>query len=278
VPGLATDGVTLDRVLVLGAGFTGSHVAELARAQGLAVLTHTRSEASAAPLRQRGFEVRVRPLLDASVAGWLGPSTHVVVAFPPDGETDARIAGALGAAHSVAYVSSTGVYGALRGAIDDTTAVPTPPAPRAARILDAEAAYRAVGATVLRCPGIYGATRGLHQRVLRGEHRVPGAGENVLSRIHVEDLAQLLLAAAQVRGETFVVGDLAPAPHIAVVRHIAERYGVPLPPSVPAESLHESLRADRAVDPRRALAVLGVTLRYPSYREGMPGPGALTAH
>ena len=54
--------------------------------------------------------------------------------------------------------------------------------------------------------------------------------------------------------------------------HIAERHGIPMPPSVPADTLHESLRADRAIDPRRALGRLGVTLRYPSYREGMPGP------
>ena len=45
--------------------------------------------------------------------------------------------------------------------------------------------------------------------------------------------------------------------------------GVPLPPFVPLESVHESLRADRRIDASRALATLGVTLRYPTYREGM---------
>jgi hypothetical protein len=50
---------------------------------------------------------------------------------------------------------------------------------------------------------------------------------------------------------------------------VCEEFGVPLPPFVPLESVHESLRADRRVDPSRALARAGITLRYPSYREGM---------
>jgi nucleoside-diphosphate-sugar epimerase len=79
----------------------------------------------------------------------------------------------------------------------------------------------------------------------------------------------LLRAAAAVRGETFVVGDLLPAPHREVVQFICDEYGVPMPPSAPLESLHASLRADRRVDASRALARLGVALRYPSYREGM---------
>jgi nucleoside-diphosphate-sugar epimerase len=263
---------SVSRVLVLGAGFTGAEVAEQARARGLTVLAHTRSEERAAALRARGFAVWVAPELGAELGAHVDAGTHVVVAFPPDGVTDQRIAPLLAGAHSIAYVSSTGVYGGLTGPIDDTTPLPEPLPARAQRLVEAERAYRAVGAVVLRCPGIYGPSRGLEQRVLRGEHRIPGEGKNVLSRIHVADLAALLLAASALHDDTFVVGDLTPAPHVDVVRHIAERHGVPMPPSVPADTLHESLRADRAIDPRRALGRLGVTLRYPSYREGMPGP------
>ena len=56
---------------------------------------------------------------------------------------------------------------------------------------------------------------------------------------------------------------------IDVVRFVCELYGVPLPESAPLESLHASLRADRAVDATHALMCLGVELRYPSYRQGM---------
>jgi nucleoside-diphosphate-sugar epimerase len=263
-------------VLILGCGYAGAAIARLARERGLTVVTNVRSDARAASLRAEGFEVLQRAGLDESIAEQATADTHVIVAFPPDGATDARIAAGLGGAARVTYLSSTGVYGAQRGVVDDTTPVPAA-SERGAKILAAEEVYREVGATVLRCPALYGPERGLHARVLRGEHRIPGDGSRYLSRIHVEDLAQLVLASLP-PASTMVVGDLEPAPHGDVVRFISEAYGVPMPPFVPLESVHESLRADRRVDGSRALAASAVTLRYPSYRDGMaPAATGLSA-
>ena len=276
----------VERVVVLGCGHAGLAVARLARERGLDVLVHARSDARVAALRSEGFDVLQAALLDESMiasSAHVDARTHVVIAFPPDGSTDSRIAPSLAGAAAITYVSSTGVYGEHRGVVDDTTPVPSESSERAGRILAAEESYRRRGATVLRCPGIYGPDRGLHMRILRGEHRIPGDGTRSLSRIHVDDLAQLILAlvptaahesATSEGGDTFVVGDLAPAPHIDVVRFVCDAFGVALPPFVPLESVHESLRADRRVDPSRALSRAGITLRYPSYREGMT-PGAL---
>jgi nucleoside-diphosphate-sugar epimerase len=273
----------IERVLVLGCGYAGVEVARLAQARGLEVLAHARSDARVEALRNEGFAVLQQAVLDETIAAQVDARTHVVIAFPPDGSTDARIAPSLAEAAAVTYVSSTGVYGDLRGVIDDGTALPAPDASaaasvdRSARLRAAEEAYRPGGATVLRCPALYGRDRGLHVRILRGEHSIPGDGTRHLSRIHVEDLAQLILALvpaptaprAARAAETFVVGDLAPAPHIDVVRFVCGTYGVPLPPFVPLDSVHESLRADRRVDASRALGRSGITLRYPTYREGM---------
>ena len=256
-------------VLILGCGFAGAAVARRARERGLAVLGTVRSAERERALREEGFTVLAAPTLDAAIAAHVAPHTHVVVAFPPDGSTDARVAPALEHARAITYVSSTGVYGERTGVINDQTPLPCEPSDRARRILKAESLYRARGATVLRCPGIYGAARGLHRRVLAGQHRIPGDGSRTLSRIHVEDLATLVLASVRKRGETYVVGDVAPAPHIEVVRYLCEAYGVPLPECVPWDAVHETLRADRAIDSSRALRELEVTLRYPTYREGM---------
>lgn len=260
--------VTLSRVLVLGTGYTGTRVALRARARGLAVLATVRRDEHAFALRQLGVDTVVLPQLDAALASHVDGRTHVVITFPPDGHTDARVAPSLGAAAAVTYVSSTGVYGALRGHIDDAT--PTPPATgRSAARLEAEALYRQQGATVLRCPGIYGPDRGIHVRLLRGEYRLPGDGTRALSRIHVDDLAELILAAPASPGETFVVGDAEPATHAEIARWLAAVHGLPFPQSVPLDQVHETLRADRAVDGSRALRQLGVQLAYPTYREGM---------
>ena len=257
-----------ERLLILGCGYAGAAIARLARARGLAVVANVRSDARASALRVEGFEVLQRAALDETVADDVSKETHVVIAFPPDGSTDARVATGLGDASRITYLSSTGVYGSHRGVVDDETPVATlAPGDRGAKILAAEDVYRTAGATVLRCPALYGPERGLHVRVVSGEHRIPGDGTRFLSRIHVEDLAQFVLADLP-RGNTMVVGDLEPAPHGDVVRFICESYGVPMPPFVPLESVHESLRADRRVDASRALAASGITLRYPSYRDG----------
>lgn len=261
--------MSIDDVLVLGGGYTGRAVLRLANARGL----WTRAVVRDAERSKAVFElaeVIVTPTFDAKLAALASGTTHVVVTFPPDGETDARLSLRAGA---ITYVSSTGVYGDHRGVVDDTTPVTTTPSATAARRLEAEAIWRARGATILRCPAIYGPDRGLHRRVVSGQHQLPGDGSGFVSRIHVDDLAALILAAPRAAGETFVVGDAAPARHRDVVAWICERYGVPMPPSIPLERAHESLRGDRRVDASRALRTLDVTLAYPSYEIGyLPSP------
>ncbi len=262
-------------VVVLGCGYTGAEVARLARSQGKSVLATVRSETRAAPLRAHGFEVLVADPLDpARVAPFVDGTTHVVVTFPRDGETDARVAPSFAGARAVTYLSSTGVYSGLSGTVDDTTPLPVHPSETATATLTAEEVWRKIGATVLRSPGIYGAGRGLQLRIVRGLHRIAGDGTTYTSRIHVHDLAALLLAARSKRGETYVVGDAEPTMQNQISEWIVREYGVAMPPHVPVEQVHESLRADRRVDGSRALRELGVTLAYPSWREGMAKPQA----
>jgi nucleoside-diphosphate-sugar epimerase len=262
--------MTYSKLLILGSGYTGTAALRQALARGLPVTATTRSEARAESLRALGARVLCAPRLDASIGEHVDEHTHVIVSFQPDPVTDDAVAASIASAHSIAYISSTGVYGELRGVIDDNSQPPSPPSERAARILRAEQQYRGQGAAVLRAAGIYGPDRCLHVRVMRGEHKLPGDGTRVVSRIHVEDLAAFALAAAkQARGQTFVIGDTDPARQIDVVQFICETYGCAMPESQPLEQVPASLRADRTVDSARARAMLGVQLRFPSYRIGM---------
>jgi nucleoside-diphosphate-sugar epimerase len=244
-------------------------VARLARSRGMSVLATVRSEERERALLAEGFRVERAPLLGANIGRFIDADTHVVIAFPPDGSTEAALVPHLAAAFSVTAISTTAVYGELRGVIDDSTLAPPPTTARALRAARAEAEYRRAGASVLRCPGIYGPERGLHVRVLSGRHRMADDGGRTLSRIHVEDLAQLILATRGLSSRTFVVGDLAPAPQLEVVNFICAAYGVPFPEAAEPGEVPESLRADRSIDGSAALSELGVTLKYPSYREGM---------
>ena len=130
-----------------------------------------------------------------------------------------------------------------------------------------------MGATVLRAAGIYGPGRGLHRRIKEGNFHVPGTGENVVSRIHVVDLAAIVLGAmiappAVVRGKVFVVADDTPVPQIEAIRWLCERLQVPVPAALPIDQVAPTLRHDRAVDNARIKSALSMALKFPSYREG----------
>lgn len=269
--------MTYSRLLILGCGYTGSAILRQAARRGIPITATVRSPEREQALLSLGTpqtQILCAPYLDANIRSCVDSTTHVVVAFQPDEATDRAVAPSLAGAHSIAYISSTGIYGERRGKIDDNTPLPSPLGERARRIAQAEEHYRAQGASVLRSSAIYGPDRGLHLRVLRGEHKLPADGSRMVSRIHVEDLAAFALAAGErEHGETFVIGDAEPARHVDVVRFVCETYGCPMPASVPLESVHASLQADRSVDGSRAREKLGVSLRFPSYRQGMSSSG-----
>jgi hypothetical protein len=271
---LATPTVPL---LLLG---FGEAAAAVARAAGgaRAVVATTRTQAKTAAIEAAGARALVSAELTGELVGREARGADVLVSFPPDGSTDQRIAPALSAARRIVYISSTGVYGGHRGKLDDGTPV-APAAPRAGPRLAAESAYRAQGAIVLRAPGLYGPGSGLHLRLLAGTYRVPGDGSGHISRLHLDDLAALVLAAFErgQPGETFVVGDLAPVQQIEVIRFLCGRMRLPIPPSAPLDEVSPTLRGSREVDAGRALAALGVGLRYPTYREGFEHCLAATA-
>lgn len=259
-----------ETLVLLGCGFTGTYAAKLALAAGIRVIGTTRSPERAALLSKLGVDVRLAPRLDeALVRPLLRDDTRVLVTYPPDPATDDAVLPLLSRAAAAVYLSSTGVYGGAAGHIDETTPV-DPSEPRAAARLRAEALVRAAGGVVLRAAAIYGPGRGLHVRLARGEHKVAEGGQGVISRIHVEDLARLALAALDraPKGEAFVVADEAPVPQAEVIDWLCARLGVPRPAEVPREHLPPTLRNDRHVDGRKLRQILNVSLEYPTYREG----------
>jgi nucleoside-diphosphate-sugar epimerase len=258
----------MKRLLVLGAGFTGGAVARLARERGVEVVASTRDAGRAERLRALGCAPLLAPDL-ASAELPIDGATAVLVAFPPDGRTDAALVPRLSRARAVAYVSSSVVYGRARGRVDERTRVAAD-TPRGVARVEAEALHRSIGATVVRAPAIYGPGRGIHTRLAAGTLKLHGDGTNVVSRVHVDDLASALyeLLAGDVRGATFVAGDRVPAPHVEVIRFVADALSLPMPPRAPAESADETLRNERALDPSLLWSTLGREPRFPSYREG----------
>lgn len=262
--------MSADALVILGGGFTGLAAARQAMTVGRRVTATVRTEAAAEALRGTGVEAWVGASLTAdAVERLIGDGALVLATFPPDGVTDAAVAGATRRARAIAYVSSTGVYGERTGRIDEET--PTDARePKAAARLRAESVWRDAGATALRAAGIYGPGRGLHRRLIEGSYRLPGDGSRVVSRVHVEDLAAMALGCLGkgLRGEVFVAADDAPVPQVEVVRGLCGWLGLPMPAAVALDAAPETLRHDRAVANAQVKRALGMALAYPSWREG----------
>ncbi|MBZ4416424.1 GNAT family N-acetyltransferase [Myxococcus sp. RHSTA-1-4] len=252
-------------LVLLGSGYTLTRLAVAEARAGRDVLAATRDSARRRELERAG--ARVTSLEDAltRTAG-----AHCVVSVPPDAGLDASIAQALARQppSRLVYLSSTGVYGAARGHVDEDTPV-EPSSPTALGRIEAESRYLPLGAVVLRIAGIYGPERSTLSRLQAGAVRLPEGGGGRISRIHVDDLVEAIRVVLQ-RGEPgaiYCVADDRPASQGETVSWLCQRLGLPLPPKVPLESLHESLRGDRAVSNAR-LKALGWRPRHPDYVSG----------
>lgn len=169
------------------------------------------------------------------------------------------------------YISTTGVYG---NALDVNENTPLAPVWESSRLrIAAEEALADAGypTLVLRSAAIYGPSRGVHESIRLGRYRLVGDGNNYVSRIHVDDLASIVLAALEsdVTG-AFPVADDDPCTSGEMARFCAEQLGLPSPEPLGDVDSHHTLRANRRVDGSAILKRLGVTLRYPGYRTGVP--------
>ncbi len=258
-------------LIILGCGFLGARVGTLSARQRRRVIGTTRDAARAETLKRQGIEPVVAPVIDPTwFADQMQPSTQVLVTYPPSDPTDATLASiAAEVGARVVYVSSTAVYGAVSGRVDQHTPA-QPNEPRGERRLQAEDIWARASTMVLRAPAIYGPGRGLHLRIARGEHQLPDSGDNFISRIHVDDLARLCLAAFErgVSGTRYVIGDHKPCPQREITQWLCQRMNKPMAAPTSLANVSPTLRNDRQVDPTWALQQLGVTLEFPTYVEG----------
>jgi nucleoside-diphosphate-sugar epimerase len=268
---------------IIGCGYTGRRVAKLLLEAGVPLTVTTRHTASLEELTRAGARVlrldveepqMLTVLRDSNLRGAL-----VLLSVPTlhrDGgqlaDPTARIVEALGDAPArVVYLSTTGVYGNVRE-VNETT--PAAPATERQRLrLEAEQAVLrgAWQSLILRPAAIYGPGRGAHVALREGRFPLAGEGSNFISRIHVDDLAAL--AAKALRSEiagAYPVADQEPCTSREIAEFSARLLGVPMPPSVTAADLSETRRSDRRVDGSAIFRLLGVELRYPSFRQGIP--------
>ena len=270
----------MNTLLSIGHGYSAQALARRLLPQGWQIIGTTRTEAGAAALRATGVQALVWPGADLGAA--LAQATHLLTSVAPgDGEPVLQAIGPQIAASQlqwVGYLSTTAVYGHHNGDWVDEATPLAPTTARGAARVQAEADWTALGLPlhIFRLAGIYGPGRGPFEKVRDGSaRRIHKAGQ-VFSRIHVDDIANVLHAALlRPHPGIYNVCDDDPASPEDILGLAAELLGLPPPPIVPYEQADMTPMArsfyaeNKRVRNDRIKAVLGVKLDYPTYREGL---------
>ncbi|MEM8788265.1 MAG: SDR family oxidoreductase [Pseudomonadota bacterium] len=225
----------------------------------------------------------------ADLAPVLAEATHVLSSVPPreagDPAYDLLVAhlGAMPRLEWLGLLSTTGVYGDHGGAWVDEATPLVPHTHRGGLRAAQNAAWMALHTEhglpvhVFRLAGIYGPGRSALDKIRDGSARRIVKPGQVFSRIHVEDIAQVLQAsfARPDPGAAYNVADDLPAPPQDVIAYAAELLGAPVPPDIPFDTadlspMARSFYADnKRVRNGRIKQALGVRLVYPDYRAGL---------
>ncbi len=286
----------MSTLICLGLGYCAQHYAMAFGARFDRLVGTTRTAERAAELAAQDFGGRHVEMLafDGEAAAEplraaVGEAEALLISAAPDEHGDPvlrTLAAALAPApvRSIVLLSTVGVYGDRAGGWVDETAALEPVHARSRPRVAAEAAWQAFGrargvpVAILRLSGIYGPGQNALINVRLGRARNIDKPGQVFNRIHVGDIAQAIDAAfAQEADGVFNVTDDEPTPPGDPIVFAAGLLGIPPPPAIPyaeAAKTMSPLAASFYAENRRVRndklkRVLGVRLRYPTYREGL---------
>jgi len=283
----------MERLLIVGCG----DIARRALPQLLtryAIRALVRSAADASALRDCGVEPVIADLDCPDSLKALSEGADALVHLAPPGDEGSRdlrtrnLTAALSASgmlpRRTVYISTSGVYGDCSGRRVDETRPVNPSTPRARRRVDAEQVLTRwqPETVILRVPGIYAADRLPLERLRRGTPVLRDEDDVYTNHIHADDLAAAVCRALEhvPAGAVYNISDDSELKMGEWFDFVADRYGLPRPPRVSrAEAsgvippmLLSFMNESRRLSNARMKAELGLRLRYPTVREGVPGP------
>lgn len=271
-------------LLSLGHGFSARELGRQLVPQGWRVIGTTRKPEKFSEFQAEGIEPLLWPCnLEAALKG----VTHLLTSVSPDAEGDpvlrAHRETILAAAPDlewVGYLSTTGVYGDHDGGWVDEDSPTDPATIRGQRRVLAEQEWLSIPALpvhVFRLAGIYGPGRGPFAKLRKGVAQRVIKKNQVFSRAHIEDIAQVLEAsmARPNPGRIYNVCDDDPAPPQDVIEFAARLLGMDPPPAVRFEEAEMSPMArsfysdSKRVRNDRIKNELGVVLKHPTYKAAL---------
>ena len=282
----------MKKAFCFGYGYTCDYLGhELINRGDWQIAGTTRDSEKKDSLKQRGIEAHIfdegHPLVDPRFI--LKDVTHLLISTPPGDEGDPVFQmyenDILNCPNLkwVGYLSTTGVYGDRNGEWVDETAELQPTSQRGSRRKKAEKQWLSLAKShdlpvhIFRLAGIYGPGRSALDSVRAGVARRINKPGHVFSRIHVEDIVQILTAsmANPSKGEIYNICDDEPAPSHEVIAYACELLGRAPPPLIDIDEANlapitRSFYMDnRRIKNDKIKNDLGVQLKYKSFKEGL---------
>lgn len=284
---------TDDALCIIGCGYSGSVVAQRLAFDGRPVIGTARREAQANVIRTRGAEPVMVTL--PKLEGLKRHAAHiagVVTMVPPQmlERSDAfedwtgkllEYFGKHSKLKAFVYVSSTSVYGDQAGATvtEHSECQPDSPRGKARLAIEKQVLQSGLPSMIVRPSGIYGPGRSQAHRLAAGKYRIVGEGDALTNRIHVRDLASIVIGALDrgTPGDVYLASDVEPAPQAAVADFCVDQFKLPAPHRISVAeakvrmtpNVFRMITGSKRLDASWTRDRLGVTLRFPTYREGL---------
>lgn len=284
---MSLKGITIFmKLLILGCGYTGQRLAQHLIQKNIPIYITNRQGEPIPGLKAPTFAFAHDPQTST-----LPPTdtyagvTHILSTIPPNAEGADPVAQDLLPTLETlplqwfGYLSTTGVYGDVKGAwVDETSSLQTQVARSQHRVQAENLLLRSSLPThIFRLPSIYGPGRSIFERLRAGTAQNILKPGHVFSRIHVDDIVQTLWQSMQQPhpGSIYNIADDLPSEPSTLIVEAAYLLGIDPPPPIPYDSVHMSAMAQsfwqecRRVSNLKIKTELGIKLLYPSYREGL---------
>jgi nucleoside-diphosphate-sugar epimerase len=278
------------QIFCFGFGFSAQGLARNLSSLEWKIGGTCREEAKQIELFQRGWEGFIFDGngSNSKLPEFFRESSHLLISIPPkptDFVLDNFILDILKKKdwQWIGYLSTTGVYGDKGGEVVTEASELNPTINRAKKRLDAENGWLKLFAEhdlpvhIFRCVGIYGPGRNPLETVRKGlGKRIDKAGYK-FSRVHVDDLASVLIASINKPnpGSIYNVCDDQPIESRHVTEYACELLKTDLPPLIPFDDANLSEMAKSFYLDRKTISnqkikdELGVKLKYPNYKVGL---------
>lgn len=279
------------KLFVFGLGYSAKAFVKAYRPRFTWIGGTAQSDDTVAALAAEGIAPRrfSDDVADPAIATDIAQAEALLVSVPPSPDGDpvlVRFRDAIARSPRlswIGYLSTIGVYGDHGGAWVDEETPPAPSSRRSRERLAAEQGWLELGRDtgkavhIFRLAGIYGPGRNALAQLAAGSaKRIVKPGQ-VFNRIHVDDIAAVLMASLDKprAGAVYNVADDEPAPSQDVIAFAAGLAGVEPPPEVPFDRADLSpMAASFYAESKRASnrllkEELGVRLSFPTYREGL---------